>query len=401
MRIPDETAMTKRFLLALGALSIAFGSVCADEVQTLLGKSVTGTIEKITANDITIKTANGSVTTPMAQVLAVRIRPAKTLPSAESYLELQLLDETLVRPTKLTFAGKEGVAELTTGIQVKFPLNALVSFVREAQDVKIRDQWTRLIKDKTRSDRIFLVNMGTLNPLPGTLGEVDAATQKVKFKRETEEIETDVAKLPGLHYIRTEVPPQAAYCKVQDTDGNQIVASKLTSDGTKLDVTTPFGVSLAVDLKSVAMIDFNFGKLTYLSDLDAKAPPSVLLGGFNPIRKDTNLDGYPIMLQDKQYPKGLSMYAGAELEYDLGGKYKEFKALVGVDARIAEEGQGTVTVSIYCDRQKVSTTEVSTKAAVPIAVNVKDVGTLRIVVSGTNFTNLAGHATLANAHVSQ
>ena len=113
------------------------------------------------------------------------------------------------------------------------------------------------------------------------------------------------------------------------------------------------------------------------------------------------MDGNPIMLQDKKYEKGLSMYAGADLEYNLAGKYKEFKAILGVDSRIAEEGQGKVTVSIYCDKQKVLTKEVSTQAAVPIAINVKDVGTLRIVVSGANFTNYSGHATLANAHVSQ
>ena len=47
------------------------------------------------------------------------------------------------------------------------------------------------------------------------------------------------------------------------------------------------------------------------------------------------------------------------------------------------------------------TFEVSVKAPTPIVVNVKDVQTLRIVVSGSNFTNYSGHATLANAHVSQ
>jgi hypothetical protein len=41
------------------------------------------------------------------------------------------------------------------------------------------------------------------------------------------------------------------------------------------------------------------------------------------------------------------------------------------------------------------------KAPTPIAINVKDVKTLRIVVSGSNFTNYSGHAMLANAHVSQ
>ena len=114
-----------------------------------------------------------------------------------------------------------------------------------------------------------------------------------------------------------------------------------------------------------------------------------------------NSNGDDITLQDKKYDKGLSMYAGVELEYDLAGKYKDFKALLGVDSSIAEEGQGKVTVTNYCDREKRGTFEVSTKAPTPISTNVKGVTTLRIVVSGSNFTNYSGHATLANAQVSQ
>ena len=169
-----------------------------------------------------------------------------------------------------------------------------------------------------------------------------------------------------------------------------------------MNITTPFGLKVAaLDPKTISRFDFKFGRLTYLSDLDAKMTESVLLGGFNPVRKDRNIDGEPLMLQDKKYDKGLSMYAGVELEYNLAGKYKDFKAILGVDTRIAEEGQGKVTVTIYCDKTKVGTYEVSTKAPIPISISVKDANTLRIVVSGSNFTNYSGHAALANAHVSQ
>jgi hypothetical protein len=37
----------------------------------------------------------------------------------------------------------------------------------------------------------------------------------------------------------------------------------------------------------------------------------------------------------------------------------------------------------------------------PLALQVKDVNTLRIVVSGQDFTGYSGHATLAEARVSQ
>jgi hypothetical protein len=74
---------------------------------------------------------------------------------------------------------------------------------------------------------------------------------------------------------------------------------------------------------------------------------------------------------------------------------------LGVDSGIAEEGQGKVTLKIYCDNEEKFSQEVSTAAPVPINLNVTDVFQLRIVVVGSNFTNFQGHATLANAQVSQ
>jgi hypothetical protein len=188
---------------------------------------------------------------------------------------------------------------------------------------------------------------------------------------------------------------------VIDQDGGSLVAAKLAFDGAVLNVTTAFGAKVELKLDTLAKLDFNFGKLTYLSDLDAKVIPSPWLGGVNPLRKDMNLDGSEIALVDKRYTKGLSMYAGTELEYQLAGKYKEFKATLGADPRIAEEGQGEVVVTIYCDGEKRFSEVVSTRAARTFAVNVKDVGTLRIVTAGRDFTNLSGHATLADARVSQ
>ena len=101
----------------------------------------------------------------------------------------------------------------------------------------------------------------------------------------------------------------------------------------------------------------------------------------------------------KRHPKGLSFHAHTELSYDLAGKYKEFKALLGVDARIGSDSQAVV--SIYCDGDKRFAEVVSVKTHKDIALNVHGVHTLRIVVSSRNFLDLHDHATLANARVSQ
>ena len=396
-------AACRLLFLLLAACLLIVAPSRADEFKTLAGKTIRpARSPKISDSEIVLKTATGAASTPLAQVLDLTLRPGHTLPKAEKYLEVQLLDESLLRCSKVTYAGKDAVMELTSGGAVKVPLAALVSILRDAQDADLKKQWDKLLRARIRTDRIFVLRSGDLNPIPGALGEIDPAKQTIKFKPEgAAEIEPALEKLQGLHFARTDSATEQSLCKVIDIDGNTLVASKLAFGGAKLEVTTAFGTKASLDPKVVSRFDFNFGRLTYLSDLDAKMAESFLLGGFNPTRRDKNLDGLEIMLGGKQYAKGLSMYAGADLEYGLAGKYREFKAIMGADARIAEEGQGKVLVTIYCDREKRFSELVSTKNLRNIAINVKDVNTLRIVVSGSNFTNYSGHATLANAYVSQ
>jgi NPCBM/NEW2 domain len=374
----------------------------ADEIKTIAGKTVTGKLDKITGDSITLKNEGAASDTPLPQVLDLTLRPSKVLPTAPQYFEIQLADESVLRCTTVLFGAKELQVELTSGVSIKVPLSAVLTVLRGAQEATQRAEFAKLIKGKKTEDRIYFLKDGNLQVLPGTLGEIDQSAQTIKFKLDgKKELTFPLEKVHGLQYVRTEANPEPSVCRVIDIDGNLIVASKLAYGGGKANITTPFGSKLELDEKLVARFDFNFGRLTFLSDLDAKISDAILLGGFNPVRKDTNLDGLPIVLQDKKYDKGLSMYAGVEMEYNLGQKYKDFKALLGVDSRIADEGQGKVTVTIYCDGERRKTFEVSAKAAVPITINVKDISTLRIVVTGSNFTNYSGHATLANAHVSQ
>jgi hypothetical protein len=376
----------------------------ADELKTLTGKNVTGTLEKITDGEIVLKTAAGtSAATPLSQVLDVSLRPGRNPPFTDKFIEVQLFDDSILRCTRVTLGAKELQMELTSGATVKAPMSAFVSMLRDAHDADLKKQWLKLIKTKSRGDRIYLLNEGNINSISGILSDIDEKEGTIKFKRDgaADYVAIKLDRLQGMSFLRTDAPTDPSLCKVIDIDGNALVAVKLQSDGNQMIVTTHAGTKVALDAKVVARLDFNFGRLTYLSDLDAKVSESPLFGGFSIVRKDRNLDGGPIMLQDKTYPKGLSMYAGADMTYNLEGKYKEFKAQLGADAQIADEGQGKVIVSIYCDGEKRFTSDVTTKAARPVAINVKDVSTLRIVVSGTNFTNYAGHATLANAHVSQ
>jgi hypothetical protein len=151
----------------------------------------------------------------------------------------------------------------------------------------------------------------------------------------------------------------------------------------------------------LARLDFSQGKLTYLSDVEpVKVVETSTLERVDHYRRDKNLDDGPIRLAGKQYPKGLALHAYAELVYDIGGQYKEFKTVLGVDDQVG--GNSNVKVTVEGDGKELFTAEVRRKAEPrPVTIDVRNVKLLRIVVSSANLLDLGDHVDLADAKVSK
>jgi hypothetical protein len=376
-------------------------SLLADELRTLGAKTVTGSVTAITDKAITLKTETGLVEFPLAQVLDVDLRGIKEIPLGVKYTDVRLLDDSILHCQSVNFRGNDVELALSSGGMARVPVNFIVWLVQEAQNATLRKKFDDLLGQKSKRDRIVVLRGMELNALEGTLGDIDAKGSTIQFRRDgADAIGVPLERLHGLIFYRTDGPAQTPLCRVYDTDGNALVAVKIgLSDPGQVELVTGFGAKVVLKRDTLAKLDFNIGKLTYLSDMDpAKVVERSGIGLITHYRKDANLDGEPILL-DKQYVKGLSLHAHTELSYNLAGKYKDFKARLGVDARTGADSQALVT--IYCDGEKRFAESVSVKTQRDVALNVKDVGTLRIVVSSRNFLDLHDHATFADARVSQ
>lgn len=391
----------KRLLVLLSLSIFSASSIRADELRTLGGKIVSGTLAKITDAEIIVKTNEGETATPMSQVLALDIRPVKGVPAGAKYTDVKLLDDSVLHCQKVAFGGKEVELTLLSGAKFKVPLNGIVWVLQDAHDEAIKRKFDDLLGQKVKRDRILILRDGELNPLDGTLGEVDAKGTTIQFTRDgAPALGVLFERLHGLIFYRTEAPSETPICRVYDAEGNSLVATKLAYDGSTLTLTTSFGPKIALPQPTLARLDFNLGKLTFLSDMEpTKVVERSALGLPTPYRKDANLLGEQILFE-KPHAKGISMHAYTELHYNLAGKYKEFKAILGVDHRYLENVDSKAVVSIYCDGEKRFSETVGLKPR-PIALNVKDVTTLRIVVSAPGFLDTHHHATLADARVSQ
>jgi len=390
----------RRCLLALLAFAPA---AWADEVVTLNGKNVSGSISSITANDITLKTDAGPVATPMAQILAVNLRAVKPFDPSAKFIEVHLVDNTVFHCKDVNFEDKDVALTLFSGTVVKTPLSSVVSMLRDAQDRLQAAKFEEVTRKRLKIDRIAVLRSGDLNVLEGTLGTVDAKNKTIQFTSDITKktVEVPLEKLHGMVFYRNPAVGASPVCKVLDVDGNMVMATKLAHDGAKLVLTTTQGNELTLPADVLAKLDFNMGKLTFLSDMEpARVVEKSGIGLVNRYRRDVNLDGEPMVLNGTQpFTKGLSLHAHTELEYNLGGKFKDFKAVLGVDIRTGADSQARV--AIYCDGAEVFAGDVTPKAMIPLAINVKDVTTLRIVVSSRNILDLHDHVSFGDARVSQ
>lgn len=92
-------------------------------------------------------------------------------------------------------------------------------------------------------------------------------------------------------------------------------------------------------------------RVVYLSDLK----PIGFSSDKGPLGIDRTTNGYKLTLCGRQYAKGLSAHPDAEIVYDIGGRFKAFECVVGIDtsgekpvSRAREQAE-TVTFQIFGD----------------------------------------------------
>jgi hypothetical protein len=153
-----------------------------------------------------------------------------------------------------------------------------------------------------------------------------------------------VAFDPTLARVRK---PKGPYARLVTADGSRVSLASATADGTTLKGTTLFGAAVELPLADVVALDVLQGQAVYLSDLK---PKKATAEGYNglawPWAADRSVKGNPLRLGGQTFDKGLGTHPRTTLVYDLGGKYRRFEALVGLDPVTGRRGVADVRVLV-------------------------------------------------------
>lgn len=359
---------TTRGLIVFLVAGAVVSSAPADDLTTANGKKVTGKLAAVTTEGVVFKIGETETKIPAKDIAVVDLGNKIVAPAAKApYTELELTDGSVLRCSRFLVKGKTIEVELLAGPEkvakpeFDLQMGSLFSVMRRADEPKNRDDWKKMLATRGKRDIYAMRQADGLSMIQGTVIEGTAAGTGVVFEREDGKREEFLLSRAtgGLVFSQPQpavIPPTA--CKVLDVFGNTLFAQSVEMGTGGVKVKTVSGLVVAYpDAAAVAKLDYAQGNVAYLSDIE----PQVIPPDFpddEKLRaaylKDKTLANESLKLDNTIYARGLWVYTDTTLTFTIGGDYREFRAVVGIDegvvnntaeAKLTIEGDGQVLFS--------------------------------------------------------
>jgi hypothetical protein len=402
------------FLLRASLLALFVASAArAADLRTLKGQTYKGDLVSLSNTEVVLDVGGKKESIKVEDVLLLNLGGAvEKLAPDVAYTLVELTDASQFRCKTVALKGADATLTLLSGQVVTLPIAKINWLLREANKPEHLAAFKERVlgkKKKTR-DILLIKKDDVINPIEGTLGDVDAKGENIEFTLAAGGGKRALAlSRPLAVYFQRGPDPNAKpiTCRLTNTHRDLIYVSSVKKDAGSLVLVTSCGAEMKLPTTNVAALDFSSGKLSYLS---AMSPSSVketsTEGRVEHFRRDESLEGKLIKLDNVKYDMGLSMHSTTELAYDIGGDYREFKAIAGIDDDVGGDDQSPTILRIYGDGnllKEMAFSRKDKKRAQEINLNVKDVKELKIVVTSGDplGLDLGKHLSLAEARVSK
>jgi len=278
--------------------------------------------------------------------------------------------------------------------------------LRDAQDKGQLAEWKSFLSRRGKRDIIAIKKSGKFDGLEGTAEQGDETGEKLLFDLANGgRQEIRLSRVSGLVFNQLQQGEVSeTLCKVTDGLRNVYSAKEVTQTPQGFKLVTVTGLPFEFQNKpmQLAKLDYSKDKITYLSDLE---PSQATLPEDDRTRyltqKRTNSNN-SIEMGGVAYSRGLVLQAPYDVSYDLSGEYTEFKAVVGFDTANGISSSA-VELTIEGDGRNLIKTVIKHKDEPrTIVLNLKEVRTLRIVVTQAEGSSLIGsEVNLADARINK
>jgi hypothetical protein len=257
----------------------------------------------------------------------------------------------------------------------------------------------RLATETRTRDRVLLRNGDAVE---GVLTGLDDKALRLEDNRKPLTIErAKVAAVALNTELSTALKPKGAYGRLVLRDGTRLsLASAACADGRTLSGETLFKTKVSFPLEDVVALSIEGGAAVYLSQLKArKFEHTPYLGAAWPYVLDGSVDRRDLRLDGSTFDSGIGMHTESRLTYDLGGRYRRFEALVGLDDQTGKGGSARVRVLVDGKAADLGGNSDLASRREPLAVRIDVTGAkeLTLIAEFGERGGVRGHVDWANA----
>ena len=362
----------------LSAVLLAVLTAPPVEVVSFQGEPRVGEWRGLADGRVSLVIAGKEESVPLSEVLEVRFR-GESAKLDKPAAVVSLWDGSKLGVTQTQIVGKQ--LKLTSAMlgELSLPQNEVGS-IRFSDRFDEDEQWTKLVEKASKSDLLVIRKEQTLDFLDGVVVEV--TDKSVKFLLDGEEVSTKRDKVFGLIFARRTNASKLPALRLELSNGDVLMAAAVTGTDKGISLTTASKSEIMLPLEQLKRIDFSQGKLRYLS----QDPP-------RDVKYIRGIQDGPAFVQDRAFyapelkpmglrafSRGLCIRPQTTLRYRLGGEYRRFQAIVGIDESV-KDGNGDCDLVISGDgKQLVKLRMTSRDTARPIDLDVADVVVLEITV---------------------
>jgi len=367
-----------------------------DQVTTFDGRMQSGQISSIDA-DGNVKLADGSMVLKLDELTSIE-RPAQSDAAAPKLrFAVDLLGGGRLLASDLTVANQQCHLRSADMGSLDLPVEWIAA-IRFQGDANLPGVEAALKEAKRDTDRIFVQSGQAIQAVDGLIEGLDGQELSFEWQGKIRKVPRDSLRAIVLAIVGD--PARRETGATVTTQAGASVPGRIVSlADSKLTVEIAPKINATFDWQSVRNIKVRSSRLAFLSDLDpVEAVDEPIVTQAMPWQRDRSVSGKPLSMSGRVYDKGLGVHARNLLRYDIGGRFDEFAATIGLDA--ASEGRGDCEFVVRADgrellRQRVRGQETPRE----IKLDVRGARQLTLLVEPGEELDLADHANWASARL--
>lgn len=227
-------------------------------------------VAKIAAGGVEVHLNGQNRTIAFDQLLRTRFAAAGK-PAAAGKISVELADGSLATCSQFTSDGKIVKLAWAADDFISVPARQVASCLLQPLDATRAKQWEAIVESKSAADVLVVQRSAeALDKIEGVINEVTDAA--VKFQFDGQAIDVQRSKLAGWKYYAPEPGNRPKLLAVvRDHHGSSWMAQSIAGDWSSGDGHVALQLVCGVDLKlpigSIVDIDFSFGSMRFLADL--------------------------------------------------------------------------------------------------------------------------------------